>query len=144
MKVILLKDSDLGSQDDILTVKDGYGQNFIINKGFGVLATEELLFERGKRVLELKEEENISLNNSNDLKIEIEETFLTIEREFTGNKMFGSIGNKDISEELKNINIDVNKRNIKLTKIYNVGSYVAIISCGNGISADLNIDVEAK
>ena len=41
MEIILKKDiENLGFTDDVVTVKDGYGRNFLIPKGFGVLATE--------------------------------------------------------------------------------------------------------
>ena len=142
MNIILIKDSKLGKVDEIITVKDGYGQNFIINKGLGVLATEQLVLSRNDWVILKKSEEEASKSKSNDLKVEIEDIFLNIQREFNNGKMFGSIGNKDISDELSKININVSKKDIKLNKIYSIGNYTALISCGNGINASLNINVE--
>ena len=144
MKILLLKNCDLGSKDELITVKDGFGQNFIINKGLGILATDKIIQEleiRKKEELKI-DEESVAL--SEDLKIEIEELFVTFSRDFNGTKMFGSIGNKDVSDKLNELGLDVPKKYIKMSKIYTIGTYVVTINCMNGIFAKLNIDVEAN
>jgi large subunit ribosomal protein L9 len=144
MKILILKDCNVGKKDELITVKDGYGKNFIINKGLGVLATEDLILKRNERIALKNKEIEESIKKSEDLKIEIEDTFLIIRRDFNGDKMFGSIGNKEVSEELAKIDISVPKKNIKMSKIYTIGSYTIAINCGNSIKAELNIEVEAN
>jgi len=138
MDIILIQNVDnLGIVDDLVTVADGYAQNFLIKKGLGIIATEDNLLKREKR---LQNKKDLELG-SEDLKVQIEEIYLTFEREFNGLKMFGSISSSDVSDELSKFGINIHKRDIKMSKIYSPGDYVAKISCKNSIYANLNISV---
>jgi len=138
MDVILIQNvKNLGIVDDLVTVADGYAQNFLIKKGLGIIATENNLLKREKR---LQDKKNLELD-SKDLKIQIEELYLTFKREFNGLKMFGSISSSDVSDELSKFGITIHKRDIKMSKIYSPGDYVAKVSCKNSIYANLNISV---
>jgi len=143
MQVIMLKDhKDVGIKNELVEVADGFGQNFLINKGFAILATPENLERRAKKLDEEEKDKKEEIEKSESLKIEIEDIILTISREGHNGKMFGSITTAHISEELDLLNIDVPKKKIKLTKIYGFGSTTAIIDCGNGHKAELNIEIE--
>ena len=72
MKVILLKDvKGQGKRHDIIEVKDGYGNNFLIKNGYGVLATEDSVKRLKKDVKTEEDNENrlISLAEENKAKL---------------------------------------------------------------------------
>ena len=145
MKLIMLKDhKNVGKKDEVVEVSDGFGQNFLINKGISILASEQNLKRRSERLLAQEERNEHSIKESTSLKIEIEDIVISLSRDGNNGKMFGSITSSDISEELSTLDIDVSKKKIKLDKIYTFGEYVAIIDCGNSISAELKIYIEVN
>ena len=116
MEVIFIKDlRGQGKKGDIKTVKDGYGENFLIKKGYAVLKTSESLAQLKK---EQKEKENIKAQNMQEAK-ELKEQIEKITLEFKvktgqGDKVFGSVSTKQIKDELAKENIKVEKNMIKL------------------------------
>jgi len=116
MEVIFIKDlRGQGKKGDIKTVKDGYGENFLIKKGYAVLKTSESLAQLKK---EQKEKENIKAQNmqeAKELKEKIEKTTLDFKvKTGQGDKVFGSVSTKQIKDELAKENIKVEKNMIKL------------------------------
>ena len=116
MEVIFIKDlRGQGKKGDIKTVKDGYGENFLIKKGYAVLKTSESLAQLKK---EQKEKENIKAQNMQEAK-ELKEQIEKITLDFKvktgqGDKVFGSVSTKQIKDELAKENIKVEKNMIKL------------------------------
>ena len=113
MKVILLQDvKKVGKKGEIVTVSDGYGQNFLIKKNLAILATTH-----GKEIVAKKKEEERLLDIENrkkaeELKKVIEE--LTLEFKISSGKngrTFGSVSTKNVAEELlKKYDIKIDKR----------------------------------
>ncbi len=116
MEVIFIKDlRGQGKKGDIKTVKDGYGENFLIKKGYAVLKTSESLAQLKK---EQKEKENLKAQNMQEAK-ELKEKIEKITLDFKvktgqGDKVFGSVSTKQIKDELAKENIKVEKNMIKL------------------------------
>ncbi len=116
MEVIFIKDlRGQGKKGDIKTVKDGYGENFLIKKGYAVLKTSEYLAQLKK---EQKEKENLKAQNMQEAK-ELKEKIEKITLDFKvktgqGDKVFGSVSTKQIKDELAKENIKVEKNMIKL------------------------------
>jgi len=131
MEVILKKDvENLGFIDDLVEVKNGYGRNFLIPQGFAILATSsakkvlaETMRQRAHRDAKLIEDANKVAKTLEGIVIKI------IAKTADGTKLFGSVNNADVSEELakqgheiaKNA-ISIEGRNIKRT-----GEYVAYV-----------------
>ena len=104
MKVIFRQDvKGVGKKDDIKEVKDGYAINFLIKKNLAVVANQENLTKLKKEQSQRKEE----YNNAKQEAIEEKKTG-------EGDRVFGSISQKQIKEELKANGFNIEKNQIKL------------------------------
>lgn len=116
MKVIFIKDlSGQGKKGEIKEVKDGYGMNFLIKKGYAVIANEinlkTLQSNQQKKALEEKED----IKESEKIKKALESITLKFKVK-TGeqDRVFGSVSVKQILNELKNKGIELDKKMINL------------------------------
>ncbi len=144
MKVLLIKDvKTLGSAGEIKDVKDGYGQNFLIGKGFAKLATPEVV-ENYKAELVLKEKlEKEEIERLNKEKSELESKNVIIKKHNAPVGIQGSVGNGDIATAIKELfGFDIDKKSIHLDKpIKSTGIHEVDLKLGHGIHAKLKIEV---
>ena len=145
MKVLLIKDvKSLGKIGEIKEVKDGYGKNFLVGKGFAKHATADVIeqWEKDQEQLKLEQEELLSLANKQ--KELIEASKLTIKHKVGGNgHLIGTITNKEIAISFKEqFNLDIDKKTIVLKKaIKTAGIYEVECKLGFGLHASLTIDI---
>ena len=144
MKVILLKDvKKQGKKDDIIDVKDGYG-NYLINNKLAVLATKGsskvLKFQQEKAALE----ENLLIKDCEDIKKKLESMTLNFKVNTGKNgQVFGQISTKQISDELKKKGFDIDKRKIKLAvPINTLGTTNVKILLHKKVEATLKIHLQ--
>lgn len=116
MKVILLSDvKGKGKKDSVIVVSDGYANNYLIKNNLAVPYTKrssEILSNE----LELKKEEEEELVSSlNKIKEKLENKTLTFKvKTGAGDKVFGSVSNKQIVEKISALGIKVDKKCIKI------------------------------
>lgn len=116
MKVIFIKDlKNQGKKGEIKNVKDGYAENFLINKGYAIKATKENIDKLNKDKAKAKEEDEIKREEARELKKKLEKIILTFKvKTGESDKVFGSISLKQIKDELKKENFNFEKAQIKL------------------------------
>ena len=147
MQVILKEDVvNLGYKDDIVTVKDGYGRNFLIPMGKAVIASEsakkvlaENLKQRAHKLAKIKED---ALALAEKLK----EVSLTIgaKTSSTGT-IFGSVNNIQIAEELAKKGFDVDRKIIIIKEaVKEVGNYKATIKLHKEVSVEIPFEVVSE
>lgn len=116
MEIILKKDvENLGLEFDTVNVKPGYARNFLIPQGYALLATP-----KNKAALEAtlearKEEEAKLIAAANAIIEKLKATTISISAKAgTGDKIFGSINNATLAEELAKAGVEVDKKYIKI------------------------------
>ena len=144
MKVLLIKDvKTLGKAGEIKEVKDGYGQNFLINKGLAKLATPDVVSnwkaEQARIEKALKEE----IERFETEKKVLESSTIKIEKQSAPVGIKGSVGNADISAAIaEQLNINLDKKHINLKKaLKSTGIHEVDAKLGHGIHAALKVEI---
>ena len=144
MKVILLEDvKKQGKKGQTINVKDGYG-NYLITNKLAVLETKGSKKVLDQQNQKAKEEADKNLNDCKELKKQIEKLTLTFKVK-TGkqDQVFGSVSTKQITNKLKEHNIDIDKRKINITTpINNLGVTIVDINLHKEVTAKLKINLE--
>jgi len=147
MKVIFIKDlKKQGKINEIKEVSDGYATNFLIKNGYAVKYTKTSN-ERLENDLEKnRQEEEKNKENAKKLKKELEKEHLKfIVKAGTNGKVFGNISSKQISEELKKKNYDIDKKKIQIDGSLNtIGHHYVEIELYKNIKAKLQVELAEK
>ncbi|MFY7829710.1 MAG: 50S ribosomal protein L9 [Flectobacillus sp.] len=139
MEIILKTDiAGLGYKNDVVTVKPGYGRNYLIPQGFAVMATpsnKKILAENIKQIAHKLEKIKLDAQTLSD---SIGDLTLDIAAKVgESGKIFGRVTSLQISEALKEKGFEVDRKKISLdTEVKFVGEYVATL--------DLHKDVKHK
>ncbi|MCB4747393.1 MAG: 50S ribosomal protein L9 [Sulfurovum sp.] len=144
MKVLLIKDvKTLGRAGEIKEVKDGYGQNFLINKGLAKLATSEVVESWKVEQARIKQESEEELARLEKEKKVLEKTTIRIEKKIAPVGIKGSVGNTDIAIAIeKQLGIILDKKHINLQKaLKSTGIHEVDVKLGHGIHAILKVEV---
>jgi len=142
---LILKEtiSSLGREGDVVTVKDGYGRNYLLPQGKAMLANEQNLaiLARNRAAIEakLEKEQKIAEKTAKKisaLNIEIEQLAGDDER------LFGSVTNADICEKLADLNVNLDKRQILLSDpIKTLGETKVPVKVGFQMTAEITVKV---
>lgn len=144
MKVLLIKDvKSLGKAGEIKEVKDGYGNNFLIGKGFAKLATPEVIRKYEANKKKEAEELRYEIENLNKLKEEIEKVKIKILKPLGANgALFGSITKDEIANALKEQhNLEIDKKTIESDHIKTTGEHLVNIKFKHSVYVNLKIEV---
>ncbi|REG87405.1 50S ribosomal protein L9 [Winogradskyella sediminis] len=151
MELILKQDvENLGFKDDIVSVKNGYGRNFLIPQGQAIMATAsakkvlaETLKQRAykEKTIIADAEKTAEALRGLDIKI----TAKAGTGATAGDKLFGSITTIDLAAALKNAGHDVEKKFISINggNIKRLGQYEAAIRLHRSVTVDLTFEVIA-
>jgi large subunit ribosomal protein L9 len=148
MELILKKDvENLGFTDDLVTVKNGFGRNFLIPQGHAVLATpsaKKVLAETLKQraFKEKKVIEDAKAEAGKLIGLEIKISAKTGE----GDKLFGSINNINLAETLEKAGVSIDKKFITIAggTIKRTGTYDATIRFHRDVVSSFAFDVVAE
>ena len=144
MKVLLVKDvKNLGKAGEIKEVKDGYGKNFLVAKGFAKVATDDVIRAWEEEQKRKAQEEAEEIARLKALKERLEGMKLVITKKLGANgSLFGAITNHDLADALKAEGIDIDKKLIHLDgAVKATGLYEADVKLGHGIHATLKFEV---
>jgi|SRR6056297_1085832 len=148
MEIILREDiQNLGSKNDLVTVKNGYARNYLIPKGLAVLATESAkkMHEENSRQRAHKEEKLKEVAEEQAKKLDNINIVIGAKTSSKG-KIFGSVNTIQIAEELKQQGIEIDRKNIYIKEepIKEVGKYTATIKLHKEVSKDIEFEVKGE
>lgn len=149
MEVILKQDiQSLGYINDLITVKDGYGRNYLIPKGLAILATKtnKKILSEDLKQKSYKEEKTIKEAETLAKAIENITVKIGAKAAATG-KIFGSVNALQIANSIKeqfNYEVDRKKIFIDGESVKEIGSYSAKINLHKKINVNINFEVFAE
>ncbi|CEN41194.1 50S ribosomal protein L9 [Capnocytophaga canimorsus] len=148
MEIILKQDvQNLGFKDDIVNVRNGYGRNYLIPQGFAILATPS-----AKKVLaeNLKQRAHKEQHVINEAK-KVAQALATLEIKIaakvgSGDKLFGSINNADLAQELAKAGHEIDKKYIVIAgnTLKRAGKYNASVRLHREVTVDLPFEIVAE
>lgn len=147
MQVILKEDvTNLGYKDDIVTVKDGYGRNYLIPTGKAVIASEsarkvlaENQKQRAHKLAKIKADAEALAAKINGLTLTI-----GAKTSSTGT-IFGSVNSIQVAEELAKLGYEIDRKTIVIKDaIKEVGTYKAVVKLHRDVTAEVTLEVIAE
>jgi large subunit ribosomal protein L9 len=147
MRVILREDQDnLGKAGEVVTVRDGYGRNFLLPRGLAAPATEKDVakLEHERRVISVR-----AAKMAKDLAGQVEQmskVSVSLARATgEGDKLYGSVTNRDIADALKEQGVVVDSKKIHLPEpIKTLGMTEVAIKLGKDATATVKVWVVKK
>ena len=144
MKIILLEDvKGKGKKNDVINVSDGYGNNYLIKNKLGVLYTKGSSNVLNKELKELKEEEDKLVAELNEKKNKLENKDIKFQVK-TGNneKVFGNISSKQISEKIKELGFNIDKKCLKIDgNLDTLGVHKVLVQLHKKVNFYININL---
>lgn len=148
MKVLLIKDvKSLGKAGEVKDVKDGYGKNFLIGKGFAKHATDEILAQHKADELQRAEDEAAEIATLKAMAAKLDKAEIVITKKLGQNgHLFGAITKDEVAQALlEQHNIEIDKKHITdKVAIKTVGEHDLDLKLGHAIHATLHVDVQGE
>ncbi|MBQ8219733.1 MAG: 50S ribosomal protein L9 [Bacteroidaceae bacterium] len=147
MELILIEDvAGLGYKNDIVSVKKGYGRNYLIPQGKAVIASEsarkvlaENLKQRAHKLAKIKAD-------AEELAAKLAPVALTIATKVSSTgTIFGAVGNIQIAEALAKLGFEIDRKTIVVKDtVKEVGSYTATVKLHKEVSVEIPFEVVAE
>ena len=145
---LILKENvhGLGYKDEIVTVKDGYGRNYLIPMGKAVIASvsaKKMLAEELKqRAHKLEKIKNDAIALAEKINA-VEDIKISTKVSATG-AVYGSVTNLHIAEELAKRGVEVDRKSIVLKDVKEVGTFTAAVILHREVTAEVTFEVVAE
>ena len=145
MQVILKKDIEkLGYADEIVDVRPGYANNYLIPQGYAISATASAKTVLAETLKQRAHKEAKLVADAEALAAKLAETALTIAAKAEEGRIFGSVTAADLAAALEKLDITVDRKNISLDAVKTIGEYEAKVKIYKGISGTIKFSVVAE
>jgi large subunit ribosomal protein L9 len=147
MHIILKQDvKNLGEKDDIVSVKPGYGRNYLIPQGHAAMATESARKVLAENIKQAQFKQDKIKMDADAIAVRLTDVKLTIGAKAgeTG-KIFGAVNTIQVSDALKKLGFDVDRRRITFeTDVKFVGDYIANLNLHKEVKVQVPFAVVAE
>ncbi len=147
MNVFLLKDvTNIGTEGQIIKVKEGFARNFLLPKKLAVIATQEHV-ERYKELKKRVGEEIVAQGTrAASIADHIKRTNIIVKQKVNEKgKLYGALNAEDVVDLLKAKNINVNKKQIEFDKaVRTPGEYIITIRLTSKLKPQFKLVVQAE
>lgn len=146
MKIILKKEVvGLGEAGDIVEVKTGYALNYLVPQGFAAVGTPSAIKQHEETLRQRAHKEAKLVADAQALAAKIEAVAVKIAAKVgeTG-KLYGAVTAAQVADAIAEAGIEVEKKNITIPEIKEVGEYEAKVKCYKGVFANVKVEVVAE
>lgn len=147
MEIILLENVEkLGFKDEIVTVKPGYGRNFLIPQQKAILATESAVKVLNEKLKQQEQKEAKVIESTQKIADILPTLDIKIKAKVAegGTKLFGSITTTQFSDALTALGHEIDKKFVKLSTIKELGKYDAEVRLHRSVSVTVPFEVVAE
>ena len=146
MEIILKKDvANLGNADEIVNVKTGYAVNYLIPQGYAILATASAKKVLAENIRQRAHKEAKFIADAEALAAKLNEVTVQVSAKVSeGGKLFGAITAAQVAEALAAKGFDVDKKNITLDAVKELGTYEASVKCYKSVKGSVKVEVVAE
>lgn len=145
MELILKKDvQNLGFKDDVVTVKNGYGRNYLIPQGYAQLATASAKKVLAENLKQRAHKEAKVVSDAQALAEALKAIEIKIFAKAGGEKLFGSITNIDIAEALAKGGQEIDRKFITSGIVKRIGKYSATVRLHRDVIVELSYEIIAE
>lgn len=141
MKLVLKQTvENLGEIGDVVTVKDGFGRNYLIPKGLALIANTGNLKMASERKKYATVRLSETLKNAKELADKLNATSITISVNANEDgKIFGTVTNANVAEALLEKGIEVDRRKISIENVKALGEHAATIALVSDVKATVKV-----
>ncbi len=148
MEIILKKNVDkLGYANELVTVKPGYGRNFLIPQGYAVLATPSAKKAHAEIMRQKSHKEAKMLAEAQELATKIEGLTITIATKAGENgKIFGSVSTVQLAEAIRKAGFEIDRKSLKIKDepIREIGTFEAEANLYKGVKQAFKFEVVSE
>ena len=146
MKIILKKDvANLGDAGEIVEVKTGYARNYLVPQGFAVVGTASAIKQHEETIRQRahKEAKNIAEAEAKAAQRSAAPVQVAVKGSENG-KLYGSVTAAQVAAALADKGFEVDKKNVTVPEIKELGEYEAQVKCYKGVFATVKVEVVAE
>ncbi len=146
MKIILKKDvANLGDAGEVVEVKTGYALNYLVPQGFAAIGTPSALKQHEETIRQRahKEAKNIAEAEAKAAKLSAATVEVAVKVGESG-KLYGSVTAAQVAAALEAKGFEVDKKNVEVPEIKELGEFEAKVKCYKGVFADVKVNVVAE
>jgi large subunit ribosomal protein L9 len=147
MEVILTQDvKNLGEKDDVVSVKPGYGRNYLIPQGQAILATESAKKVLAENIKQAQFKQEKIKKDAEAVAAKLTDVRLSIgAKAGESGKIFGAVNTIQVADALKKLGFDVDRRRITFdSDVKFVGEYIANLNLHKEVKVQVPFDVVAE
>jgi large subunit ribosomal protein L9 len=147
MNIILLQDIDkVGEQYQIVKVRDGYGNNFLIPKGMAVVANDSNRRKYAGIVRALEKRESARLGEYQSLAAKVNgKTVKVIAKAGSSGKLFGSVDATQIASAISaQLGVEVDRKKVVCEPLKELGTHIASVIFHKEVHASVNVEIVSE